>query len=104
MSNEFAELKIKNETYKLPIRKASIGPDVIDVTKIYGETGYFTYDPGFMYTASCTSNITFIDGGKGVLRHRGYEIKDLDDYKDFIEVTYLLSNVELQNKHEYRHF
>jgi len=104
MSNEFAELKIKNETYKLPIRKASIGPDVIDVTKIYGETGYFTYDPGFMSTASCTSNITFIDGGKGVLRHRGYEIKDLADHKDFLEVSYLLFNGELPNKAEYKDF
>ena len=104
MSNEFAELKIKNETYKLPIRKASIGPDVIDVTKIYGETGYFTYDPGFMSTASCTSSITFIDGDKGVLRHRGYEIKDLADHKDFLEVSYLLFNGELPNKAEYADF
>lgn len=104
MSDEFAELKIKNETYKLPIRKASIGPDVIDVTKIYGETGYFTYDPGFMSTASCTSSITFIDGDKGVLRHRGYEIKDLSDNKDFLEVSYLLLNGELPNKSEYSTF
>ena len=104
MSNEFAELKIKNETYKLPIIKASIGPDVIDVTKIYGETGYFTYDPGFMSTASCTSAITFIDGDKGVLRHRGYEIKDLADHKDFLEVSYLLFNGELPNKAEYADF
>ena len=104
MSNEFAELKIENETYKLPIRKASIGPDVIDVTKIYGETGYFTYDPGFMSTASCTSSITFIDGDKGVLRHRGYEIKDLADHKDFLEVSYLLFNGELPNKAEYADF
>ena len=104
MNDEFAELKIKNKTVKLPIRKASIGPDVIDVTKLYGETDYFTYDPGFMSTASCTSSITFIDGGEGILRHRGYEIKDLADNKDFLEVSYLLFNGELPNKTEYADF
>lgn len=104
MNDEFAELKIKNETFKLPIRKSSIGPNVIDVTKLYGETGYFTYDPGFMSTASCTSSITFIDGGEGILRHRGYEIKDLANNKDFLEVSYLLFNGELPNKTEYADF
>ncbi len=104
MSEEFAELKIKDKTYKLPIKKASIGPNVIDVTKLYAETGYFTYDPGFMSTASCTSQITFIDGGNGVLRHRGYEIKDLADNKDFLEVSYLLLNGELPSKTEYTSF
>lgn len=104
MNDECAELKIKNKTFKLPIRKASIGPDVIDVTKLYGETGYFTYDPGFMSTASCTSSITFIDGDNGILRHRGYEIKDLADNKDFLEVSYLLFNGELPNKTEYADF
>lgn len=104
MNDEFAELKIKNKAFKLPIRKSSIGPDVIDVTKLYGETGYFTYDPGFMSTASCTSFITFIDGDNGILRHRGYEIKDLADNKDFLEVSYLLFNGELPNKTEYADF
>lgn len=104
MNDEFAELKIKDKTVKLPIRKASIGPNVIDVTKLYGETGYFTYDPGFMSTASCTSSITFIEGGEGILRHRGYEIKDLADNKDFLEVSYLLFNGELPNKTEYADF
>ena len=104
MNDEFAELKIKNKTFKLPIRKASIGPDVIDVTKLYRETGYFTYDPGFMSTASCTSSITFIDGNNGILRHRGYEIKDLADNKDFLEVSYLLFKGELPSKTEYADF
>ena len=104
MSEEFAELRIKNETYKLPIRKASIGQNVIDVTNLYKETGYFTYDPGFMSTASCTSQITFIDGDKGILRHRGYEIQDLAEHKDFLEVSYLLLNGELPNKTEYTNF
>ena len=104
MNDEFAELKIKNKTFQLPIRKASIGPDVIDVTKLYGETGYFAYDPGFMSTASCTSSITFNDGDNGILRHRGYEIKDLADNKDFLEVSYLLFKGELPNKTEYADF
>jgi citrate synthase len=104
MGEEFAELKIKDKIYKLPIRKASIGQDVIDVTKLYGQTGYFTYDPGFMSTASCTSAITYIDGDNGVLRHRGYDIKELAENKDFLEVSYLLLNSELPNKSEYKDF
>lgn len=104
MSEEFAELKIKNKTYKLPVRKASIGPDVIDVSELYTKAGYFTYDPGFMSTASCTSSVTFIDGGKGVLRHRGYDIKDLADNKDFLEVSYLLLNGDLPGKKDYADF
>jgi citrate synthase len=87
---KFAELKIDGKTFQLPIHKANIGPDVIDVTKLYGETGYFTYDPGFMSTASCTSAITYIDGEKGILRHRGYDIQELAKKKDFLEVAYLL--------------
>lgn len=94
MSEEFAELKIKDATYKLPIKKASIGPDVIDVTKLYSQTGYFTFDPGSMSTASCTSSITYIDGDNGILRHRGYNIKDLADNKNFLEVCHLLLNEE----------
>jgi len=104
MSEEFAELKIKNKTYKLPVRKSSIGPDVIDVSELYKKVGYFTYDPGFMSTASCTSSITFIDGDKGVLRHRGYDIKDLADNKDFLEVSYLLLNGDLPGKKDYTDF
>ena len=104
MGEEFAELKIKDKIYKLPIKKASIGQDVIDVTKLYGQTGYFTYDPGFMSTASCTSSITYIDGDNGVLRHRGYNIKELAENKDFLEVAYLLLNSELPSKSEYKDF
>ena len=102
--NEFAELKIKDKLYTLPIQKSSIGPDAIDVRELYKNTGYFTYDPGFMSTASCSSKITFIDGEKGVLRHRGYDIKDLADHRDFLEVSYLLLNGDLPNKQEYTSF
>ena len=68
-----------NETgksYELPIIKGTDGPDVLDIRKLYQETGLFTYDPGFTSTASCDSEITFIDGNKGILRHRGYDIHE----------------------------
>lgn len=104
MNPEFAELRIKDKLYKLPIRHGTIGPDVIDVTKLYSESGCFTYDPGFMSTASCSSAITYIDGEKGILRHRGYDIKFLAENKDFLEVSHLLLNGELPNKQEYQKF
>jgi len=104
MSEEFAELKIKDKVHKLPIKKASIGQDVIDVTKLYSQTGYFTYDPGFMSTASCTSNITYIDGDNGILRHRGYDIKELAENKNFLEVSHLLLHGELPNATQYKDF
>ncbi|MES2214700.1 MAG: citrate synthase [Pseudomonadota bacterium] len=101
---EFAELKIGDKTIQLPIKKASIGQDVIDVTKLYTQTGYFTFDPGFMSTASCESKITFIDGDIGILRHRGYNIKDLADKCSFLEVAYLLLHNDLPNKEEKKKF
>lgn len=104
MSEEFAELKIKNQNYKLPIRSSSIGSNVVDVSNLYKDSGYFTYDPGFMSTASCESKITYIDGDNGVLRHRGYDIKDLAEKKNFLEVSYLLLNSDLPNKSEYKNF
>ncbi len=81
----------------LPIYKGSIGPDVIDIRKLYGQTGKFTYDPGFLSTASCNSTITYIDGDKGELLYRGYPIEQLADNCNFLEVTYLLKNGELPN-------
>ena len=101
---EFAELKLGDKIVKLPIKNASIGQNVIDVTGLYKETGYFTYDPGFMSTASCTSTITYIDGDQGILRHRGYEIKDLAEKHEFLEVGYLLLHGDLPNKTEYSRF
>jgi citrate synthase len=71
------------------------GPKVIDVQRLYGDTGYFTYDPGYMSTASCESQITFIDGEKGILRHRGYSIEELSERSDYLEVCYLLLYGEL---------
>jgi len=81
----------------LPIYKGSIGPDVIDIRKLYGTTGKFTYDPGFMSTASCNSSITYIDGDKGQLLYRGYPIEQLAVNCDFLETCYLLLNGELPN-------
>lgn len=80
---------------EMPIYKGTEGPDVIDIRKLYGQTGKFTYDPGFMSTASCNSKITFIDGDKGQLLYRGYSIEDLAVNCDFLESCYLLLNGEL---------
>lgn len=97
----FVELKIGEKSINLPVKQASIGQNVIDVSKLYASTGYFTYDPGFMSTASCQSTITYIDGDQGILRHRGYDIKDLAEKSDFLEVSYLLLYGELPNKDQY---
>lgn len=103
-NSKFAELKIGSKVFNLPIKKASIGPDVIDVSKIYSSTGYFTFDPGFMSTASCQSNITYIDGDEGILRHRGYDIIDLAEKCNFLEVSYVLLHGELPTKEQYYSF
>ncbi len=87
-----------------PIFGGTIGPDVIDVRSLYAKTGKFTYDPGFMSTASCRSNITYIDGDEGVLLYRGYPIEQLAEKCDFLEVAYLILNGELPNKAEKTEF
>jgi len=81
----------------LPIYKGSVGPDVIDIRKLYGQTGKFTYDPGFLSTASCNSTITYIDGDKGELLYRGYPIEQLAVNCDFLETCHLLLYGELPN-------
>ncbi len=78
------------KTTELPVRKGTVGPDVIDISKLYHEQGVFTYDPGFVSTGSCDSDITFIDGEKGVLMYRGYPVEQLAGQSNFIEVAYLL--------------
>ncbi len=82
------------------VMSGTLGPDVIDIRKLYGATDQFTYDPGFTSTASCESKITFIDGEEGVLLHRGYPIDELAEKSDFLETCYLLLNGELPNKAE----
>ncbi len=103
-TTKYAELKIGDKVFKLPIYEATIGQDVIDVTKLYGESGYFTYDPAFMSTASCDSTITYIDGDIGILRHRGYNIKDLAEKCSFLEVANLLLYGDLPNKEQKAEF
>jgi citrate synthase len=86
------------KSWKLNVIPGTMGPEVIDVRKLYGETGMFTFDPGFTSTGACESKITFIDGEKGILLHRGYPIDQLAEKSDFLEVAYLLQYGELPNK------
>ena len=89
---------------KLPLLSPVAGPKVIDIGKLYKELGYFTYDPGFMSTASCSSAITFLDGDKGVLQYRGYPIDQLAENSSYLEVCYLLLNNRLPTTPELEHF
>ncbi len=94
------KLQVGGKDLAYPVLKGSIGPEVLDIRKLYGQTGMFTYDPGFTSTASCESAITFIDGEEGVLLHRGYPIGQLAEQSSFMEVCYLLLNGELPAKDE----
>lgn len=89
-----------NPDIQMPVYSGNVGPDVIDIRKLYGQTGMFTYDPGFLSTASCQSTITYIDGDKGELLYRGYPIEQLATQCDYLEVCYLLLNGELPNAEE----
>ena len=82
---------------ELPVLNGTMGPDVVDIRKLYGATDMFTYDPGYGATGSCESGLTYIDGEKGILLHRGYPIEQLAEQSDFLEVAYLLLNGELPN-------
>lgn len=92
------------KTVTLPMMDGSVGPSVIDIRKLYAETGYFTYDPGFTSTASTESKITYIDGDEGVLLYRGYDIADLAEKSTFLETCYLLLNGELPNPSQKKGF
>src|SRR5690606_26764602 len=89
---------------EFPVYEGSIGPDVIDIRKLYGDTGYFTYDPGFLSTASCASSITYIDGDKGELLYRGYPIEQLAVQCDYLETCYLILNGELPTAEQKKDF
>jgi citrate synthase len=89
------KLTLGDKTYSFPIYDGTIGPEVLDVSKLYAEAGIFTYDPGFTSTGSCESKITYIDGDEGVLLYRGYPIDDLAEHGDFLETCYLLLYGEL---------
>ncbi|MDE1915579.1 MAG: citrate (Si)-synthase [Sphingomonadales bacterium] len=97
---DIAKINVGGQDVESPVLKGTIGPDVIDIRKLYGQTGAFTYDPGFTSTASCESALTYIDGDEGVLLHRGYPIGQLAESSSFMEVCYLLLNGELPSKTE----
>ena len=89
---------------KLPVRESTQGPPAIDVSELYKEAGVFTYDPGFMSTASCKSKITFIQGEIGILEYRGFPIEQLAANGDYLETAYLLLNGELPNTDQLQEF
>ena len=103
-SSENAKLKLDNNEIDYNIAEGTIGPDVIDISKLYSDTGKFTYDPGFTSTASCKSSITYIDGEEGTLLYRGYPIEQLAEKGNYLETCYLLLNGELPNKKEFEEF
>ncbi len=104
MSQKSFSLQAGEKSVELPLLSGSVGPDCVDIGKLYKETGTFTYDPGFMSTASCRSAITYIDGDAGVLMYRGYPIEQLAKHSNFTEVSYLLMNGNLPNQAELNSF
>src|SRR4030088_2909010 len=90
MSATTASFSIGNSTVQMPVKAGTIGPSVVDISKFYDQSGMFTYDPGFTSTASCESQITYIDGDEGTLLYRGYPIDQLAEHGDFLETCYLL--------------
>src|SRR5438105_6954626 len=94
-ASKSATLTVGNKTYDFPILSGTVGHDVIDISKLYAQTGMFTSDPGFTSTASCESKITYIDGDAGLLFYRGYPIEQLAEHGDFLETCYLLLYGEL---------
>src|SRR3954447_5120907 len=95
MAKSPAMLTIGDKKVELPVKSGTIGPDVIDIAKLYAQTGMFTYDPGFTSTAACESAITYIDGDEGILLYRGFPIEQLAEHGDFLETCYLLLYGEL---------
>ena len=106
MAEKLATLSFTDGTpsIDLNVLPGSVGPDVVDVRALYGKTGKFTYDPGFMSTASCRSAITYIDGDEGILQYRGYPIEQLAEHCSFLEVAYLILNGELPNQTQLAEF
>ena len=102
--SDTAKVVFDGKSVDLPILKGTDGPAVVDIRKLYAEADIFTYDPGFTSTASCESKITFIDGDKGILLHRGYPIDQLAEQSSFLEVCYLLLNGELPDAKEFEQF
>ena len=99
-----ATFSIDGKQIEFPVYSGTLGPDVVDISKFYGETGCFTYDPGYTSTGSCRSDITFIDGEKGILLHRGYPIEQLAEQGNFLETCHLLLYGDLPNVEQYADF
>ncbi|MHB8272230.1 citrate synthase [Bradyrhizobium sp.] len=99
-----ATLTVGNKNYDFPILSGTVGPDVVDISKLYAQAGMFTYDPGFTSTGSCQSKITYIDGDAGILEYRGYPIEQLAERGDFLETCYLLLYGELPTKAQKQDF
>jgi citrate synthase len=99
-----ATLTVGNKNYDFPIMSGTVGPDVVDISKLYAQAGMFTYDPGFTSTGSCQSKITYIDGDAGILEYRGYPIEQLAEKGDFLETCYLLLYGELPTKAQKQDF
>ena len=95
MSQGTATIVVGNKSVEIPVKDGTVGPSVIDISKLYAKTGMFTYDPGFTSTASTESKITYIDGDEGILLYRGYPIDELAEHGDFLETCYLLLYGEL---------
>jgi citrate synthase len=105
MADKTATLKLPDgKSLDFPVLQGTMGPDVVDIRTLYGKSGMFTYDPGFLSTASCSSEITYIDGDAGVLLYRGYPIEQLAQHCDFLEVCYLLQYGELPSRKQKNEF
>ena len=104
VGSKTAKLIVDGNEYEFPVRSGEIGPDVMDIRKLYALTGMFTYDPGFTSTAACQSTITYIDGDKGELLYRGYPIEQLAEQSNYLEVCYVLRYGELPTRAQYADF
>ena len=104
MTDQSVSLGVNGTNHSYKVLEGTVGPEVVDIRKFYAETGMFTYDPGFTSTASCESAITYIDGEKGILLHRGYPIEQLAEKSTFMEVSYLLLHGELPTSKELDEF
>ena len=104
LKSNSASLSIGADEYTFPVRQGTIGPDVVDVSTLYSDTGRFTYDPGFTSTAACESALTYIDGDVGILLHRGYPIEAIAEHGSFLETCHLLLYGDLPTKAEYEEF
>ena len=104
MTDKSVTLGVNGSNFNYPVLEGTVGPEVVDIRKLYAQTDMFTYDPGFTSTASCESAITYIDGEAGILLHRGYPIDQLAEKSTFMEVAYLLLHGEVPKRAELDQF